>query len=276
MKRSLLLLLLIGGSIPSMAQDPNDNEAFHRSRHVQHPQRPEFSPSDTVHISPTQKEIGTSMWSAPNYWITQGYELQGLVGMLYDYAATRIEFEDPELAQQRYDVALVLPNEEDEAAMKESIRIALQRELGLLITRDVRRRDVYIVTAPHGPGPKLRESRDMGGFTATHSLVTVLSGKSAPTREDIEQLQLSKRANEGIAVDSISISSGTITEFCSTLEQSLDRPVVDESQLQGRYSFELRREKLSRDQFFERIQKELGLLVSPGEREVAMLIVQRK
>ncbi len=27
--------------MPSMAQDPNDNEAFHRSQHVQHPQRPD-------------------------------------------------------------------------------------------------------------------------------------------------------------------------------------------------------------------------------------------
>jgi uncharacterized protein (TIGR03435 family) len=259
-----------------MAQDPNDNEAFRRSRRFQRAERPEFPPSYTVHISPTQKEIGTAMWSAPNYWITQGCELQTLIGMLYDFDVTRIDFGDRELAKQRYDVALVPPNEEGEAAMKESIRIALRRELGLLITREVRRRDVYIVTAPHGRGLELRETKNMGGFTATHSFVTVPGGTNTPTREDIEQLQFSKRANEGIAVDSISMLSGTIAEFCSTLEQSLDRPVIDESQLQGRYSIELTRERMTRDQFFVQIHQELGLLVSPGEREVAMLIVRPK
>jgi uncharacterized protein (TIGR03435 family) len=172
---------------------------------------------------------------------------------------------------------MVPPKEESEEAMKESIRIALQRELGLLITKEVRRRGVYVVTAPHGPGPALRQTGDMRGFTATSSLVVVVpESASMPTRADIEHLQLSKRANEGIAVDSISMSSGTVAHFCSTLEESLDRFVVDESQLQGNYDIELKREMMTRDQFFERMRKELGLLVSPGEREVTMLIVRPK
>jgi hypothetical protein len=162
MKRSLLLFLMIGGCIPSMAQDSNGNQPLDPSRRFQHSQRPDFPPSYSVHISPTQKDIGTSMWLAPNYWITQGYELRALIGMLYDFDVTRIDFPDRELARKRYDVAIVPPIEEGEAAMKESIRTALQSELDLLISKEVHLRDVYIVTAPHGPGPALRATTDLG------------------------------------------------------------------------------------------------------------------
>lgn len=102
------------------------------------------------------------MWSAPSYWITQGYELIALIGILYGFDITRIEFSDPDLARRRYDVALVLPCEEGERAMTERICLALHRELGIVISNEVTHRDVYVVTAPHGPGPGLHKADGLG------------------------------------------------------------------------------------------------------------------
>ena len=116
------------------------------------------------------------MWGAPSYWITQGYELIALIGMLYGFDITGIEFSDPELARNRYDVALVLPQEEDRKAMTERICLALQRELGIVVSKEVARRDVYVVTAPDGLGPALHRADGLGGSIATSSYIIVPEG----------------------------------------------------------------------------------------------------
>ena len=206
--------------------------------------RPDFRPSYTVHISPTQNVSGTSMWSAPDYWITVGHELQSIISKLYGFDRGRIDFQDDELATVRYDVAMVPPKDIGENAMKEAIRVALQRELGLLLIRDIRRTDVYIVTAPNGPGVGIQETENFG--TTIHI------------------------GGGGIAM------RGTVGQFCSALERELDCPVIDESQLQGRYSIEVQRGLKTKDQYFEQLRNELGLLVSSGERDVEMLVVRRR
>ena len=90
--------------------------------------RPHFPPSYHVHIAPTRILHGTSTWSGPDHWITQGYELRRLISMLYGMAATRIELLalDP---NARYDVALVLPHEEDNAVLLGRIQTELERDL---------------------------------------------------------------------------------------------------------------------------------------------------
>jgi uncharacterized protein (TIGR03435 family) len=257
-----------------MSQDSNENSPFNPERSIHRKQRPNFPASYTVHISPTQKEIGTAMWSAPSYWITQGYELIALIGILYGFDITRIEFSNPEFARDRYDVALVLPREEGEKAMTERICLALQRELGVVVSKEVTRRDVYVVTAPHGPGLALHKADGLGGSSATSSYITVPEGSLPPSLEDVERL-LSPNAKGGtISVDSISISNGTIAHFCSTLEKSLDRPVVDESQLPGNYDIQLTRGEMSKGQFFAHIRVELGLQILSGIRDVQRLTVR--
>jgi uncharacterized protein (TIGR03435 family) len=185
------------------------------------------------------------MWAAPNYWIAEGHELQSIIGMLYDFDPERIDFQDQELATERYDVAMVPPGDMGEKALTEAIRTALQRELGLLLIQDVRRRDVYIVTALDGAQVGTQETEDTG--TTIH-----------------------------IGGGGIAMRSGTIGQFCSALERELDRPVIDESRLQGHYSIEVNRGMKTKGQFFEQLQNELGLLVSSGERDVTMLVVRRR
>lgn len=257
-----------------MTPDSNENSPLNPERSIDRKQRPDFPASYIVHISPRQKVIGTGMWRGPGYWITQGYELVALIGILYGFDITRIEFSNPELARNRYDVALVLPRQEGEKAMTERICLALQRELGVVVSKEVTRREVYVVTAPHGPGRALHKADGLGGSIATSSSITVPEGSPLPSLEDIERL-LSQKAKGGtISVDSISISNGTIAHFCSTLEQSLDHEVVDESDLTGNYDIQLTRGEMSNDQFFEYIRVELGLQVLRGIRDVQRLTVR--
>ncbi|MGI4757392.1 MAG: TIGR03435 family protein [Janthinobacterium lividum] len=207
--------------------------------------RPHFNASYTVHISPTNNEFGTAMWAAADCWITEGYELQRIIGMLYGFAPERIDLQDQELATERYDVAMVPPNGMGEEAMKETIRTALQRHLSLLLITDHRRRNVYVVTAPDGPKAPLKAVEDTG--TTIH-----------------------------VGGGGINMRSGSMEDFCLMLEGDLDRPVIDETQLQGCYSVEVRREDKTRDQFFEQLRNELGLLVSSAERDVSLLVVRRR
>ena len=63
-------------------------------------------------------------------------------------------------------------------------------------------------------------------------------------------------------------------EFGHTLEQALDRPVLDETGLTGRYDIGLREDLSSTSEFIEQLRMQLGLALTPARRDVPMLVVR--
>jgi uncharacterized protein (TIGR03435 family) len=72
----------------------------------------------------------------------------------------------------------------------------------------------------------------------------------------------------------ISVSGVTIEDFCKVLEKGLDRKVVDETQLTGHYDFNVVRGDRTRDEFFDMLREQLGLALTPEQRDVPMLVVR--
>jgi len=74
----------------------------------------------------------------------------------------------------------------------------------------------------------------------------------------------------------ISLSNGTMADFCEQLERGSGRPVVDETNLDGRYDLHAFTESPTTDALFDVLREKFGLVVTPAAREVAMLVVRAR
>lgn len=75
------------------------------------------------------------------------------------------------------------------------------------------------------------------------------------------------------AARSVSID-GTADEFCHTLEAQLDRPVVNETKLEGKYEFRLESREGPGNDFLERLHDRLGLVITPTQRQIETLVFE--
>jgi uncharacterized protein (TIGR03435 family) len=182
----------------------------------------------------------------------------------------RIDFPDAVAAEKRYDVALLLLQQESHNAMMRRVREALQEKLNTTITIETRATEVYVVTAPKGPGPALHPVESSGGgFGGSSSLAFVWKSPDGqpPTEKDMHDLVESGKASSGVAISSISIDGRTVADFCRTLEEGLDRPVVDETHLTGRYDFEVKQGDRTQGEFFALLAGQLGLGAHAGRAQ---------
>jgi uncharacterized protein (TIGR03435 family) len=203
-----------------------------------------------------------------------GFDLKAIVAQAYGVEETRVDFRDAAAAGKRYDVALVMPKAEDHDAMMRRIQDALKEKFNLNIASEDEPMDVYVVTAPYGPGPNLRPAEEsMGGFTGSSSGFALPEGLR-DTPENMKNAMDKKRVSRGITLDSISVSNGTIEDFCRVLETGLDHKVIDETRLTGRYEFRVVRGNRTRDEFFDMLREQFGLAVTPEQRDVPMLVVR--
>jgi uncharacterized protein (TIGR03435 family) len=114
--------------------------------------------------------------------------------------------------------------------------------------------EVYVITAPHGAGPALHPHR-------------------AGAAEEPQQITIEGRMCPGIFSGGISAVAGTVSELRRTLEPYLDRLLVDEANLAGSYDFHVGEFK-SKEEFFQLLRDQLGLVVVPTRRNVVVLSVR--
>jgi len=75
------------------------------------------------------------------------------------------------------------------------------------------------------------------------------------------------------AVRSVAID-GTVDSFCEMLEQALDRPVVNETHVEGEFKFHVKSSGREANDFLVRLGEETGLVIAAGQRNVEMLVVE--
>jgi uncharacterized protein (TIGR03435 family) len=238
--------------------------------------KPKFPPSYEVHIT-SSTTLGTTSTGAPDYWSVSGFDLKSIVAQAYGVEESRVDFRDVAAAGKRYDVALVLPQAEGHDAMMGRVQDALKQKFNLKIASEDEAMDVFVVTAPYRPGPKLRPAENsMGGSSGSSGGVFYLAQGQQPTPENIKKAKEQQRASSGITQGNISVSGSTIEDFCKVLENVLDRKVVDETHLTGRYDFDLVWGDRTRDEFFDLLREQLGLALTPEQRDVPMLVVRSR
>jgi uncharacterized protein (TIGR03435 family) len=107
-------------------------------------------------------------------------------------------------------------------------------------------------------------------------------GDRPPTAEEIRKtgIEIFKSIAAGrpgafFSMTGISVSNGTIRDFGEQLERGSGRPVVDETNLDGRYDLHAFTESSMTDSLFDVLREKFGLVVTPARRDVKMLVVRK-
>jgi uncharacterized protein (TIGR03435 family) len=255
------LLLAVGAATSAAAQDQAAYQPAKRAARAEH-----GVSSAEVHITPTTMKAGsTSIEVAGDRWNARGYDLKTLISQIYDVDVRRIDLPDELGDDVRYDVTLQLPREVDEDAMQHMLESALERRFRLTIAHESRAMDVYVLTAPDGPGAGLQQH---GGVTKL-----VAQGADDAAADDAGQITYFGKDCSDVSSGGIAASAGTIAEFRRTLEPDLDRLLVDETNLKGSYDFKIGN-YADQQELFKLMHDELGIVVTPAQRQVTVLTVR--
>lgn len=234
--------------------------------------KPAFTPSETVHISPSQGEGGGN-FGGPDFWSLKGYPLKSAIeevyGEIYRVDTVRMQFPASLDNGKRYDFSLVLPREEDREKIKVRFQKAIQDYFHITVRRENRIVDVYVVTVDkqHGP-PAVQTLPKGGGFIQSSGMGLMAAGGSDDGRGHL-------KVHDIAAIRSLAFD-GTADDFCNQLEASVGRPVVNETDLDGIFEINIGRPESEGNDFLKRLRDEAGLVITPGERNVEMLVVEAK
>jgi uncharacterized protein (TIGR03435 family) len=222
---------------------------------VRHPakiEQPAATPE--AQIVPTTMPAGqTSIEIDSDRWTARGYNLTMLISQIYGIELKRIDVADNFDPNARYDLTLSLPRDMDDAAMQQTLSDALQKKFNIRITPETRAMEVYVMSAPSGPGSQLHRHGD----AADDAGQITYSGKDCP----------------GVSSHTIQASATTISDFGRALEQDLNAVLVDETKLPGSYDFKLCNYS-NTNELLTMLHDQLGLVVKPLERRVTVLKVR--
>jgi uncharacterized protein (TIGR03435 family) len=227
--------------------------------------KPNFPPSYTLHVSPSQGE-DRGNFAGNDFKSLRGYTIKEAITNLYGVNPIRVylptTLDDP----TRYDFALVLPEHEDRDKVDSLFKQGLQNHFHLAARRDNRLEDVYVVTTLPGRKPPSveREAGDGMGRSFAASITFETSGGVEDELQGMKPLSIG--AIRGVAID------GTADQFCRTLEGALDRPFVNEMNLQGEFQFRVESTKGTANDFLEHLRDQLGLVIMPAQRNIEALV----
>jgi uncharacterized protein (TIGR03435 family) len=241
-----------------------DDEPFRMGRVEDH--KPPFPPSYAVHISPSQGDERGN-FSADDFWSLQGYTLKEAIELLYDVNPIRLQLPALLDNDEHYDFSLILPEQESREQMKDRIRQGLQDYFHVKVSREDRLVDVYVLTVVQNgklPPVKPRAGEGIEGFNSSSI------GFEPP--ESIDEAMDGMKPQTIGAIRSVS-AGGTADEFCHTLESTLDRPMVNETNLKGEFVFRIQ-DGGAESNFQERLREQLGLVITPSQRKVEALVIE--
>jgi uncharacterized protein (TIGR03435 family) len=235
-----------------------------------------------VYIAPTElrsdeaRETGSDeAWALEGFTVTQALSRAGARGLL-PFPESRIALPSSVDARARYDFVLVLtPGKHDDRG--ELMLRGIERHFGMAVEVAKKVTDVYVLTAVAGAHASLKRSAEEGGGGMSHFSVQFSMADPDGMPPTLEAFQARfptpaswREAMAAAAIESVSLSNGSMEFFCHTLEEALGRPVVDETGLDGGYDIELSGE---RGELIDRLRRELGLVLTPDRRPVAWLNV---
>jgi uncharacterized protein (TIGR03435 family) len=250
---------MVCGVASSAPGQSKSNQPVHRPVRIE-----QGISSNEVHIIPTTMQAGsTSIDIGSDHWNARGYDLKTLISQIYDIDIRRVDFADEGQGDARYDLTLSLPGDTDEDVMMHMLQDALMKRFGLAIAPESRDMDVYVLTAPQGPGRALHP----------HAAGRRTQAATEIGMDDAGQITYLGKDCSGISSGGISASAGTIGEFRRTLEPDLDRLLIDETHLGGSYDFKIGN-YASKDELFKLMREQLGLVVTPAQRRVTVLTVR--
>jgi uncharacterized protein (TIGR03435 family) len=229
--------------------------------------KPKFPPSSTLHITPSQKDGESGNFSGPDYLALNGFNLKKIIAEVYHVSPIRIRLPAALDNAARYDFSLVLPEAESKEQMYARFQQGIQDYFHVTATREERLLDVYVVTAlEHKPPVAKSRPEEMRG--AVSNIEFEVFDDAGGTDLFSEPKAAGIDGIRGIGLE------GTTDDFCFALESMLDRPVVNESHLEGKFQFNVKASETAQNDFLERLRDQLGLVVTGVQRNVEILVFE--
>ena len=228
--------------------------------------KPHFAPSYALHVS-ISKGAGRSTASGDDYIAVQDFLLKDAITFVYGVNSIRVQLPAALDDGKRYDFAMVLPERESREKINERFQKGLEAYFHLAVRRENRLMDVYVVTvdANHKPVMKPR-SEDGMGFV----------GGVSWGSESVEHEEM-RGGSKAVSLGAVTsaMMAGTADDFCHDLEEDLDRPVVNETNLQGTFEVDVEEPVGGgKNDFLERLRGTTGLVIGPGQRNVEVLVFE--
>lgn len=112
------------------------------------PHAPAYVPSEIVHISfTTHVKPGVWFSESPRHWHVTGADLRALIARAYRIEDARVDLAADVADGRRYDVVLLLPQEEDAVAVARRVQQAIEHQFNVRVVRETRADgDVVAVT----------------------------------------------------------------------------------------------------------------------------------
>ena len=202
-----------------------------------------------------------------DHFTAKGFTLRELLAQLLNIDAQRIELPPDLDGPQRYECRLRLP-EGDLPLTDQQVLDRLTRHLGLALARERRAIDAYVLTAPGGDSRLRHVSSERHGAG--------VAGGSIELSTVAGSLDSASPVNESLhSIGPASLSGASMADLARTLEEWLQRPVVDQTELRDRYDIEVAGTYPGVEPFVAALQDQLGLTLTPGRPEVEVVVVKR-
>ena len=217
----------------------------------------------SLKIGPSRPGQRPAEHSHPQGWSLHGLTLRAVLSRLYNTREDRIELPESLDRSDRYDIALWLPSGGTDARER-LVREGVLQHFAIEIKQEERTVDVYILSAPDGPGklPAPSPSAEETGSGLSSVSVTYTSRGADPG------------STAGSALTGIGGSEFTMDALVDALEQHFQRPVVNETGLKGAYTLDLETEADTTGEFLAMLEQRLGLALTPARRTITMLVVR--
>jgi uncharacterized protein (TIGR03435 family) len=238
--------------------------------------KPDIPPSYEVHISPSDTR-GTASSEGTDHFVNRGFGVRAVISKVYERDPSRIVLPAPLDDEERYDFVLVPPREMEQSAVYRLVQQGIERHFRVSMTVESRLMDVYAMTALEGktPAPKTdEESRGGGsiGWSGPEYVEIVPGDGTPPTIEMLREMASTlSLASSGIV--NISADNSTMDNIRLALEQGLNCPILDETNLKGTYDIAVQGAR-STDEFLWMLRDRAGIVLTRGQRDIEMLVVK--
>jgi uncharacterized protein (TIGR03435 family) len=240
------------------------------------PEKPDVPPSYEAHITASTTK-GTVGSAGPDFWVQRGFDLKAIVSMIYETEPGRVVLPSSLDNGDTFDFVVVLPKEEDQKTIYQLVQRAIEKRFKVSAAVESKPAEVYVMTALKGKTPPAKTGPDTlgGGFSSSSGFEFSLPEGTPQTKEALDQaLKELLKHPETIGLSQVSAESMTADEFGKFLERSLERPVVDETGLEGVYDFEVHGPAKNSAEFFQNLRDQTGILLTPATRNIQFVTLR--
>jgi uncharacterized protein (TIGR03435 family) len=230
-----------------------------------------------VRVSPSRREPHEEsvVASSLHHVAADGFTLKELIAWAYRTDERDIELPAGTDERTRYDLTLALPNRLSWPAIDQIIQDGLQAHFSIVVSRETKSVETFVLTAGDGPSPGRRKVGE-GDAASGQTMYTGFSTFALAETPEPISVGGPEWRNRLHSIGPIILTATTIHDFARWLEAVVGGPVVDETGLDGLFDIEVQGEMEGFDELRRALDDQLALVLTRTRRDTPVLVVTRR